>query len=137
MRTNIQITLIIILINMDILNILRELYADHRVLLRLVGRVLPGFPVLSGIKQGCPCSGTLFAIALDPFIRMLCMRISRRLGVFCAFADDLGAVLLSLKDSFPLLVEAFVLLRQASALIVNTTKTQVMPLYEHDQEELR
>ena len=103
----------------------------------MAGRVLPAFPVLSGIKQGCPSSGTIFAIALDPFIRMLCMRIPRHLGVFCAFADDIGAVLLSLKDTFHLIVEAFILLRKASALTVNTKKTQLMPLYEQDQVETR
>ena len=43
-----------------------------------------------GVKQGCPISGTLFALAIDPVLRWVASALLRQLGVPGAFADDLG-----------------------------------------------
>ena len=56
-----------------IINIIKGLYTKHATHIKFAGRVYEGFDITAGIKQGCPSSGTLFAMAIDPFIRMLCL----------------------------------------------------------------
>ena len=46
----------------------------------------------NGIKQGCLASGTIFALALDPFVRMKCLKLPKPLNTNTAFADDLAVV---------------------------------------------
>ena len=49
------------------------------------------FRILCGIIQGCPLSGSLFVIALNPFLN--CFETLLGTGeIMRAFADDLGAV---------------------------------------------
>ncbi|GIY31138.1 retrovirus-related Pol polyprotein from type-2 retrotransposable element R2DM [Caerostris darwini] len=47
----------------------------------------PAIPIRSGVKQGCPLSGLLFNIALDPVIRSL--QGASEIHKVLAFADDL------------------------------------------------
>eukprot|EP00973_Karenia_brevis_P032189 4437897-Karenia_brevis.AAC.1 len=50
--------------------------------------------VKAGILQGCPLSGTLFAIAADPFFVMFKQRIVHpQKGLVLGCADDVGCVL--------------------------------------------
>lgn len=46
--------------------IIEQLYADCESLLLFAGEVVGRITVTSGIKQGCPMRGTLFALAVDP-----------------------------------------------------------------------
>lgn len=46
--------------------------------------------VRSGVQQGCPVSGTLWALAHDPIIRSILAAIPRSFGRLGVFADDLG-----------------------------------------------
>lgn len=50
-------------------------------------------PILAGIKQGCPASGTLWALAYDPIVRALCWAVPHDLGCFGVFADDIRVAL--------------------------------------------
>ena len=111
----------------EFINILRCLYAHHRVQMRVLGEVVEGFPVESGIKQGCPASGSLFVLCLDPFIRLLLEKIPRTKGIILAFADDLAAMLLQFEVTFPLMMRCFALLKLAAALKAHPDKTQVTP----------
>ena len=45
--------------------------------------------ITSGIKQGCPMSGSLWCIVLDPVIRAL-VELVKEVGSLSAFADDIG-----------------------------------------------
>ena len=47
------------------------LYGDIYVDIMMPGGCVKGFVVKCGIKQGCPLSGTLFAICLDPCLRFI------------------------------------------------------------------
>ena len=109
-------------------NAIKALYHLHSVALRLGGRVFEGFAIFAGIKQGCPCSGSLFALALDPFLRYLCMRIPIQLSLR-AFADDLGCMLEDLVANLRLLTSAFGLLALAACLKAHPAKTQVAILW--------
>lgn len=44
----------------------------------------------SCIKQGCPLSENLFAIALDPMMRRYLSTLTGASSRLCAFADDVG-----------------------------------------------
>jgi hypothetical protein len=86
------------------------------------------FEIKAGIKQGCPASGSLFALALDPFLRMMLLRIPMRLSTVVAFADDLAAVLFQLHRSLRVLYQLFNLLLRATGLAINPRKTVIVPL---------
>lgn len=46
--------------------------------------------LLSGMRQGCPLSGTVFALALDPFVRWFLMRPAFQGTHIFLYADDLA-----------------------------------------------
>ena len=75
---------------------IKALYADARHIIRFKGRTVDAFTIENGILQGCPMSGALFAIALDPFMRRLLLRIHRPMQLYgdmiAAFLDDIGMV---------------------------------------------
>eukprot|EP00959_Pyramimonas_sp_CCMP1952_P400545 8392847-Pyramimonas_sp.AAC.1 len=58
----------------------------------------------SGVAQGCPLSGKLWALVFDPIIQGLKMELTALgRGLLSACADDLGIVLAALKDLCALL----------------------------------
>ena len=59
---------------------IRALYNNIRTSIVYSGAVFLGFTVLSGIKQGCPMSGSIFALALDPVVRRMSARLPRPLS---------------------------------------------------------
>lgn len=70
-----------------------EMYANCDSML-LIGGVLVGdVAITSGIKQGCPMSGSLFALSVDPFLRSIL--VSSLVGWIRleGYADDLAVVL--------------------------------------------
>lgn len=87
----------------------------------------------SGIKQGCPLSGTLFALCLDPLIRCYMCRITFASSRLCAFADDIGVAMMRIVSHvLPILA----LLRRwgaACGLRVNSTKTQLVTVGDVEQ----
>eukprot|EP00973_Karenia_brevis_P084365 11708828-Karenia_brevis.AAC.1 len=86
------------------------------------------FVVQSGVIQGDPLAGLLFALVLDP-----CLHLFHQVfelpghGHIRACADDLGAVLKGLQGLGPL-HEAFVLIRRATGLALNIPKCILIPL---------
>ena len=52
-------------------NFLKALYTNNDVYINVEGVVSSFCPVLSGVLQGCPSSGSLFVIAVNPFLVML------------------------------------------------------------------
>ena len=61
----------------------------------------------AGVRQGCPASMVLFALALDPFVRWV---MSEALGPgdsLRAYADDLGMVMADVISQLPVVMECF------------------------------
>eukprot|EP00959_Pyramimonas_sp_CCMP1952_P425224 8907048-Pyramimonas_sp.AAC.1 len=83
-------TLEVLEIDPRIIQAIKKLYSGIRVQVVFGGVRGAFFSVLRGIKQGCPLSGTLYALTVDPILRMLGSRLPRSLGIAAAFADDLG-----------------------------------------------
>ncbi|XP_055947152.1 uncharacterized protein LOC129980793 [Argiope bruennichi] len=52
-------------------DIIRDLYRGSRTKILSDGGVTSDIPILSGVKQGCPISGLLFNICIDPVIRSI------------------------------------------------------------------
>ena len=65
-------------------------------------------PILlqSGIKQGCPLSGTLFALLMDPILRFLNKLHPRDSVRFFAYADDIAVLLHHMSEQLPFLAFA-------------------------------
>ena len=80
----------------------------------------------SGIRQGCPASGSIFVLALDPWMRMLLLRIPRALP--CGFADDVAILLQELVADFAALIVVLNTLTKAAGLHINYNKTYIVPL---------
>ena len=68
-------------------HLLRQLYHDMQVDIMCCGRTGQMFTALRGIKQGCPMSGSIFVLALDPFLRMMCHLLPPITNQLGAFAD--------------------------------------------------
>jgi len=67
-------------------------YKNNQHFTKMDGEVSESFLVQSGVRQGCPMSPVLFALALDPFLEHL----RRHLPADCmvrAYADDRAVVL--------------------------------------------
>ena len=80
-------------------NLVRALYRACRAFAVMNGDIRFLYFVQSGVLQGCPLSGMLFAIIFDPFLRHLEAVIdARRQGTSRACADDVGASLNSLSS---------------------------------------
>eukprot|EP00959_Pyramimonas_sp_CCMP1952_P256637 5361278-Pyramimonas_sp.AAC.1 len=53
----------------------------------------------SGVAQGCPLSGTIWALVFDPFVRGIPVELHQlRRGLVSTCADDLGIILRRLRD---------------------------------------
>ena len=67
----------------------KALYIDSTAQLAAGGLRGVTISITSGIKQGCPMSGSLWCLVFDPIIRAL-VEIVREVGSLSAFAGDIG-----------------------------------------------
>ncbi|CAM2105190.1 unnamed protein product [Caretta caretta] len=82
---------------------LRVLYASTECLVKLNWTLTKPVSFGRGVRQGCPLSGQLYALAIEPFLCLLCRRLTGLMLrepelqlVLSAYADD---VLLVVQDS--------------------------------------
>ncbi len=110
----------------------RQLYTDCSAMLLFNGAELDSILIESGIKQGCPLSGSLFALAIDPLIRYLLH--TSVLGSICltAFADDIAIVVANLFTMLPGILGSFSKWALATSLCLNYVKSAIIPLWIFD-----
>ena len=94
------------------------------------------FWILAGVLQGCPLSGMLFAIVMDPFLVKLDAELCRpQLGTVRACADDVGAALRHL-SSLRIAKCTFDAAREVANLCLKPTKCVLVPVGEIVTEHL-
>ena len=95
------------------------------------------FMIWSGVLHGCPLSGTIFVLAIDPFLQAFDKSIVQLgKGEVGACADDVGASLatiISLVDLFGI----FEIARCVAGLSLNTKTCVIVPLLCVFTDELR
>ncbi|CAK0888681.1 unnamed protein product [Prorocentrum cordatum] len=111
-------------------------YSDSACKVSAGGALWGGFPVTSGIRQGCPLSPLVFAACMGLFLRVL----QSRWGANClirAFADDVGIVLGDVSVQLPVLSRALDERGRLSSMQLNLEKTIGIPLWEQPMDAVR
>ena len=81
-----------------IMNAFQALYEGNEGYTSMGGLMSRIFTISCGVLQGCPFSGSLFVIAIDPLLYLFEKYIvSPGMGHIYACADDIGASLASLR----------------------------------------
>lgn len=97
------------------------------------------YAMQSGVLQGCPLSGSVFAVSFDGPLRMLALRLGSA-GLVLACADDVLLVLRAIQSMF-LIAQIFQVITLATALKVNFSKCVAVPLWRtfsmHTKASLR
>ena len=120
-----------------IIDALKRLYQDGVAIISLLGRRWNRIPVKSGIRQGCPASGSLFVLAMDPCFRYLMHKVGLHNGILTAFADDIAGVVKDLLAAVPIVMKCFATIAGCSALELHPGKVIIVPLWKVEVEVLR
>ena len=76
--------------------------------------------------QGCTASGSLFVLAINPFLELLNITIGPR-DICRAFEDDVGPVIETI-ETLPKIANVSDIVKRSSNLRVKTTKCVIIPL---------
>ena len=120
-----------------IILVMQQLYNNCLATIRFGSLTTISMLISSGIKQGCPASGSLLALALDPFFRMLVEAVPQPYNMICAFADDIGIVARAIFKVVPIILKLFTNLFLATRLQLNFRKTAVIPLWDNGVSDIR
>ena len=119
------------------IKLIKKLYKGCPCNILFAGAVCIVILIESGIKQGCPASGSLFALAADPLIRFMLVEGALRGSRILAYADDLALVCWRLDEQLPVVLEILRVWGLATALKLNPTKCVVVPLGGATVESIR
>lgn len=108
------------------------LYADLVTDVDFAGQTVGELPMKAGSKQGCPLSGTLFALTLDPLTRHDLATITMRKPRLCALAGDIGMALARLVAQLGPVFAMFERWANARALRLNPGKCIFIPAGDVD-----
>ena len=117
------------------MNVLRGLYHNTVGTLLLNGRLHSKVSFLSGIRQGCPLSPLLFALASDSLLRIL--KYHKCDVAIKAFADDTAVVLKSWSRDQARVFRTFKVFEEVSRLALNLSKTVAILLWHEDIAAVR
>ena len=109
-----------------LLRALHSLYDTTVATILFLGSTFGVVDMQSGIRQGCPASGSLFVLLLDPWHRLLMSRLPASLPF--GFADDVSIILANFFKHFVVLASVIELLQAAASLGLNMAKCVVVPL---------
>ena len=102
------------------------------------GRIVKGFQIKRGVKQGDALSCILFIICMEPLLRnikkndrILAIKsasLNKELPKSYAYADDVSAIILNDVDSLQQLFKEYERLTRAAGLELNADKTEILPI---------
>ena len=113
----------------------KNLYCDHKCNICFKDLCEEGFAMGSGIRQGCPLSPLLFALALDLTLRR--MQKALPSAEVKTFADDIGVVLQDVDAALPILQSIFRELEQMAGLRLHRKKCFLIPLWPSGIEQVQ
>ncbi|MBM3946426.1 MAG: hypothetical protein FJ315_03360, partial [SAR202 cluster bacterium] len=111
------------------------LYLGNGCRLALQGGHFPGFPLRSGIRQGCPLSPLLFALCGDLLLRRLAARLPS--DTIRAYADDVALVSRNIFGSCQIFGPIFEEFARLSGMVLNLQKTVFVPLSDGPLDHFR
>lgn len=114
--------------NSKLQSLLHSLYADLSTVILYDNLELNVIFINFGITQGCPLSGTIFAIALDPLVRSHLANVTLCSAHICLFAGDVALVLRCIRLQLEPLLAHMDRWRKATGLTLKTTKCVVIAL---------
>lgn len=104
------------------INSVISIYSENNAYTRSPGGFEFLFKVFSGVLQGCPLSGALFNVGIDPLLWCFSRTIVQPgFGKVFACADDIGAALKSLQHLIPC-AKLFAMFKKVSGLILKPSK---------------
>lgn len=118
-----------------LLRLIGSLYLRNYCWIAMGGECLEGFALTRGIRQGCPLSPLLFAMATDLILRRLGRRFPE--ATICAWADDMALVLPDYRGKLRDLQLFFIDLQLVAGLRLNVPKTVAVPLWQYEEATLR
>ena len=125
--------------------IFRTLYRDLKTDIIINGRIVPGFKVNRGVKQGDALSCILFIMSIEPLLRnietnpaieILCSEtLNMNLPKVYAYADDISCLMVDSVGSIQALFQEYERLSNKSGLELNADKTELMKIGNNEESE--
>lgn len=122
------------------------LYHDLRSDIIVNGKVVPGFRILRGVKQGDSLSCVLFIMCMEPLIRNIesnqeiepiySHKLGSNLPKCYGYADDITGAMKRTRDSIQNLFNEYERLTNWSGLQLNADKTEILPFYSGNVDRL-
>ena len=122
--------------------IFKILYSDLSTNILINGRIVKGFRILRGVKQGDALSCIIFIMCMEPLIRNLDNNPSIRpirtttigtLPKVYAYADDVSCTIADSIESLQQVFNEYEKLSQRSGLVLNADKTEIMRLGSNNE----
>ena len=127
--------------------IFRILYKDLRTDIIINGRIVPGFNIKRGVKQGDSLSCIIFIMCMEPLLlniekndrikALSSTSLNSYLPKVYAYADDVNATIKDEQDSLQNLFDEYNKLTLLSGLELNANKTEILRLGSNDERVYR
>ena len=122
--------------------VFKLLYNDLTSDIVINGRIVKGFKICRGVKQGDALSCILFIICMEPLLRNINKNVrilsikseilNEELPKTYAYADDVSAVIENNDDSLQQLFVEYERLTRAAGLELNADKTELLPIISNN-----
>jgi hypothetical protein len=108
------------------------LYSEVSAAIRFGNCAPASLPMLSGIRQGCPASGAIFALCIDPLLRRIGSWLPSPWSWLTAYADDIAIALRGARLLLPMLFNIIDEVESCTGLCINVAKSTLVPLWTTD-----
>jgi hypothetical protein len=117
-----------------------SMYHNNECDMIIRGNTYPGFRIYCGVRQGCPLSGSLFALCFHPVILHLSNMMYRHSMHIAfhiyAYADDLACIMFEFWKQLETFAACLSVIASAAGLHINWRKVQIIPLHRHPNIDL-